>query len=57
MREFGYNLIVSILGAIPILGGIISIVALIANLVLLFMVERDRRVLWDLLADTYVVKV
>ena len=57
VREFGYNLILSILGAIPLLGGIISIVALIANLVLLFMVERDRRVLWDLLADTYVVKV
>ena len=57
VREFGYNLILSILGAIPLLGGIISIVALIANLVLLFIVERDRRVLWDLLANTYVVKV
>ncbi len=57
VREFGYNLIVSILGMIPILGGLISIGALIANIVLLFMVERDRRVLWDLLADTYVVKV
>lgn len=57
VREFGYNLIVGILGVIPILGALISIGALVANIVLLFMVKRDRRVLWDLLADTYVVKV
>lgn len=56
MREFLFNIILSIISLIPFIGPVASWGAQIACLVMLFLVDRDRRTLQDLLAKTYVVK-
>ena len=35
----------------------INLLAFLANFVLLFMIKRDRRTLYDMMADTVVVKL
>lgn len=56
MREFLFNIILSIISFIPFIGPIANWGAQIACLVMLFLVDRDRRTLQDLLAKTLVVK-
>lgn len=56
VREIAFNFILMLFGLIPFIGNLIGFVVWIAMLVMLFMVERDRRTLQDMLAKTYVVK-
>lgn len=56
LREFVYNLILNIVGLIPLLGLLATLGAFVACLVMLFLEDRDRRTLQDLLAGTLVVK-
>ena len=55
MREIVPNLVLTVLGMIPFLGIIVQLGFWIACLVMLFLVDRDRRTLQDMIAKTYVV--
>ena len=55
MREIVPNLVLTVLGMIPFLGIIVQLGFWIACLVKLFLVDRDRRTLQDMIAKTYVV--
>lgn len=55
MREVVPNIALTVIGLIPFLGGIVQIGFWIACLVMLFLVDRDRRTLQDMIAKTYVV--
>ncbi|WP_314367812.1 RDD family protein [Neisseria cinerea] len=63
VREIAWSVLVAIIAAIiGLIAGengenAINLLAFLANLVLLFMVKRDRRTLYDILADTVVVKL
>lgn len=56
-REFLYNIILSLVSFIPFVGPLVNWGATLACVVMLFLVERNRRTLQDMLADTLVVKV
>ena len=55
MREIVPNLVLTVVGMIPFLGIIAQLGFWIACLVMLFLVDRDRRTLQDMIAKTYVV--
>ena len=55
LREIVPNIILMVVGMIPLLGPIAQLGFWIACLVMLFLVERDRRTLQDMIAKTYVV--
>lgn len=55
MREIVPNLGLTVIGLIPFVGSIVQLVFWVACLVMLFLVDRDRRTLQDLIAKTYVV--
>ena len=55
MREIVPNLVLTVVGMIPFLGIIVQLGFWIACLVMLFLVDRDRRTLQDMIAKTYVV--
>lgn len=63
VREIAWSVLVAIIAAIIGLAvgdngeNAINLLAFLANFVLLFMVKRDRRTLYDILADTVVVKL
>ena len=63
VREIAWSVLVAIIAAIiGLIAGengesAINLLAFLANFVLLFMVKRDRRTLYDMLADTVVVKL
>ena len=57
VREFAYNVIFFLIGMISkTLGDLLTVIASIACLVMLFMESRNRQTLQDLLAKTFVVK-
>ena len=55
MREIVPNLVLGVVGLIPFLGVIAQFGFWVACLVMLFLVDRDRRTLQDMIAKTYVV--
>ena len=55
MREIVPNLILTFVGMIPFIGIIAQLGFWIACLVMLFLVDRDRQTLQDMIAKTYVV--
>ena len=55
MREIVPNLVLGVVGLIPFLGAIAQFGFWVACLVMLFLVDRDRRTLQDMIAKTYVV--
>ena len=55
LREIVPNIILMVVGMIPLLGPIAQLGFWIACLVMLFLVDRDRRTLQDMIAKTYVV--
>ncbi|UOO90347.1 RDD family protein [Vitreoscilla massiliensis] len=55
MREVVPNLVLAFVGMIPFLGPIAQIGFWVACLVMLFLVDRDRQTLQDMIAKTYVV--
>ncbi|HGN6337561.1 TPA: RDD family protein [Neisseria gonorrhoeae] len=63
VREIAWSVLVAIIAAVIGLAvgengeNAINLLAFLANFVLLFMVKRDRRTLYDILADTVVVKL
>lgn len=63
VREIAWSVLVTIIAAVIGLAvgdngeNAINLLAFLANFVLLFMVKRDRRTLYDILADTVVVKL
>ncbi|WP_118810540.1 RDD family protein [Neisseria lactamica] len=63
VREIAWSVLVAIIAAIIGLAvgengeNAINLLAFLANFVLLFMVKRDRRTLYDMMADTVVVKL
>lgn len=57
MREIVPNLALSVIAMIPFIGGIVQFGFWIACLVMLFLVDRNRQTLQDLIAKTYVVEV
>lgn len=63
VREIAWSVLVAIIAAVIGLAvgdngeNTINLLAFLANFVLLFMVKRDRRTLYDILADTVVVKL
>lgn len=63
VREIAWSVLVAIIAAVIGLAvgdngeNSINLLAFLANFVLLFMVKRDRRTLYDILADTVVVKL
>lgn len=63
VREIAWSVLVAIIAAVIGLAAgdngenAINLLAFLANFVLLFMVKRDRRTLYDILADTVVVKL
>lgn len=57
MREFGFNLVFQLISVLPFIGPIILICVNLACVVMLFLEERDRRTLQDMVANTYVIKV
>ena len=63
VREIAWSVLVAIIAAIiGLIAGengesAINLLAFLANFVLLFSVKRDRRTLYDMLADTVVVKL
>ncbi|HGO8660963.1 TPA: RDD family protein [Neisseria meningitidis] len=63
VREIVWSVLVAIIAAVIGLAvgdngeNAINLLAFLANFVLLFMVKRDRRTLYDILADTVVVKL
>lgn len=57
VREFAYNVIFFLIGMISkTLGDLLTVIASIACLVMLFMESRNRQTLQDLLAKTLVIK-
>lgn len=63
VREIAWSVLVAIIAAIiGLIAGengenAINLLAFLANFVLLFMIKRDRRTLYDMMADTVVVKL
>lgn len=57
LREFVFNIILSIIALIPFVGSFVNFGAQIACLVMLFLEKSNRRTLQDMLAKTLVVKV
>lgn len=63
VREIAWSVLVAIIAAVIGLAvgdngeNAINLLAFLANFVLLFMVKRDRRTLYDMMADTVVVKL
>lgn len=63
VREIAWSVLVAIIAAVIGLAvgdngeNAINLLAFLANFVLLFMVKRDRRTLYDILVDTVVVKL
>ena len=63
VREIAWSVLVAIIAAVIGLAvgdngeNAINLLVFLANFVLLFMVKRDRRTLYDILADTVVVKL
>ncbi|AUZ05584.1 MULTISPECIES: RDD family protein [Vitreoscilla] len=55
MREIVPNLALTVIAMIPFIGGIIQFGFWIACLVMLFLIDRNRQTLQDLIAKTYVV--
>ena len=55
LREIVPNIILMVVGMIPLLGPIAQLGFWIACLVMLFLVDCDRRTLQDMIAKTYVV--
>ena len=55
MREIVPYLVLGVVGLIPFLGAIAQFGFWVACLVMLFLVDRDRRTLQDMIAKTYVV--
>ncbi|HFB2546838.1 TPA: RDD family protein [Neisseria gonorrhoeae] len=60
VREIAWSVLVAIIAGLAVGENgenAINLLAFLANFVLLFMVKRDRRTLYDILADTVVVKL
>ena len=63
VREIAWSVLVAIIAAVIGLAvgdngeNAINLLAFLANFVLLFMIKRDRRTLYDMMADTVVVKL
>lgn len=63
VREIAWSVLVAIIAAIiGLIAGengenAINLLAFLANFVLLFIIKRDRRTLYDMMADTVVVKL
>lgn len=63
VREIAWSVLVAIIAAVIGLAvgdngeNAINLLAFLANFVLLFMVKRDRRTLYDMMADTVVIKL
>lgn len=55
MREVVPNLALSVIALIPFIGGIVQFGFWVACLVMLFLVDRNRQTLQDMIAKTYVV--
>ena len=55
LREVVFNFVLSVIGMIPVLGGLVTLGVYVALVVMLF-IDRDRRTLQDILAKTIVIK-